>query len=373
MRHDRMAFSNRRQSKQESEAMVKSRRLFLVTLVLIAVLLSATVAVAGCGSSTTTTSATTSATTTSSGSVIGDRALQVEASNPTSGDYANNTITGVNLAQKLNDPAQASQIYLLDVRSKTDYATGHIKGATQVDFASWATPENLAKLPKDKKIVVICYTGNTAAQTASGLRMLGYDAGILKEGMMGWTQEPATASTIAALNSASNPTVTTPNPVQPVDAPPSTTFTPPADADYSTLAAKANAVMAKMPTSGDYANYTIAAGTVNTTITGANKSTVFLLDVRAAADYAKGHIDGATNIPLASLFMPENMKLLPKDKKIIVVCYTGNTAAQAMFMLNMLDYDAATLKFGMMGWNGTGKDAYIQEIQSANNPVVTGP
>ena len=356
--------------------MVKSRRLFLVTLVLIAVLLSATVAVAGCGSSTATTSATTSAATTpSSGSVIGDRALQVEASNPTSGDYANNTITGALLTQKLNDPAQASQLFLLDVRSKADYAKGHIKGTTQVDFASWATPENLAKLPKDKdkKIIVICYTGNTAAQTASGLRMLGFDAAILKGGMMGWTQEPATASTVAALNSANNPTVTTPNPVQPVDAPPSTTFTAPADADYSTLAAKANAVMAKMPTSGDYNLYTIPASTLTTTLAGANKSSVFLLDVRAAADYSKGHIDGAVNIPLASLFMPENMKLLPKDKKIIVICYTGNTAAQAMTMLNMLDYDAATLKFGMMGWNGTGKDAYLQEIQGANNPVVTGP
>ena len=354
--------------------MFKSRKLFLITIVLLGMLLSATVAVAGCGSTTTTTStaATTAATLPSTGSVIGDRALLVEASNPTSGDYANNTLTGTQLAQKLNDPAQASQLFVLDVRSKTDYAAGHIKGATQVDFASWATPENLAKLPKDKKIIVVCYTGNTAAQTASGLRMLGFDAAILKEGMMGWTHTGSTDSTVTALTSANSPTVTTPNPVQPVAAPDSMSFTQPSAADYSTLAAKANAVMSKMPTSGDFNLYTISAANLTTELAGPNKSTIFLLDVRAANDYNQGHIDGAVNIPLAALFMPDNQKLLPKDKKIVVICYTGNTAAQAMIMLNMLDFDAATLKFGMMGWNGTGKDAYLQEIQSANNPVVTG-
>ena len=354
--------------------MVKSRRLFLITIALLGVLLSATVAVAGCGGGTTTTSATTAAATVqSTGTPAGDRALKVLASTPSNGDYANNAVTAATLSQKLNDPAQASQLFLIDIRGKDDFAKGHIKGATQIDFAQWAAPENLSKLPKDKKIVVICYTGNTAAQTTAGLRMLGYDAVVLKEGEMGWAQTSDTQPSINTLNAANNPTVTTPSPSQAAPAPPTATFDKPSDADYSTLAAKANAVMSKMPSSGDYAFNTIGAKVLPTKLADpAQASQLFVVDLRSADDYNKGHIDGAVNIPFTSLAVPDNLKLLPKDKKIVLVCYTGNTAAQAEMILQMLDYDAVVLKFGMMGWNGTGKDSYIQDIQSANNPVVTG-
>jgi len=350
--------------------MVKSRRLFLITLVLLGLLLSATVAVVGCGDTTTTTSATTAAKDTSV--IIGDRALKVFASNPVAPDeYSANSISGAALAKKLSDPAAAAGIYLLDVRSKADFDKGHIQGASQVDFAQWAAPENLSKLPKDKKIVVICYTGNTVAQTVSGLRMLGFDAAILKAGMMGWTQTAATQPTIDALNAANGAVVTTPaNASSP--APAAQAFSKPSDDDYTVLAEKANTVMSKMATSGDYANNTISAEELKTKLAGADKDKLFLLDVRGTADFNKGHIEGAVNVPFAAVAVPDNLKLLPKDKKVIVICYTGNTAAQANTILRMLDYDAAVLKFGMMGWDGTGKAGYITDIQNANNPVVTG-
>jgi len=349
--------------------MLKSRRLFLITLVLLGLLLSATVAIAGCGDTTTTTSATTAAKDTSV--IIGDRALEVFASNAVApDDYAANAISGANLAKKLSDPTAAAGIYLLDVRSKADFDKEHIQGASQVDFAQWAAPENLSKLPKDKKIVVICYTGNTAAQTVSGLRMLGFNAAALKAGMMGWTQTALTQPTIQALNAANGANVTTPaNASSP--APVAQPFSPPSADDYTVLAEKANTVMGKMATSGDYANNTISAEELKTRLAGADKDKLFLLDVRGTADFNKGHIEGAVNVPFAAVAVPDNLKLLPKDKKIIVVCYTGNTAAQANTVLRMLDYDAAVLKFGMMGWSGNGKDGYITDIQNANNPVVT--
>src|SRR5512145_2742039 len=34
-----------------------------------------------------------------------------------------------------------------------------------------------------------------------------------------------------------------------------------------------------------------------------------ILDTRAPADFAKGHVPGAVNIPLAGLFLPENLAL----------------------------------------------------------------
>ncbi len=350
--------------------MVKSRRLFLITLILMGLLLSTAVAITGCGDTTTTTAATTTAAKDNS-TVIGDRALKVLTSNLTTGDYPNNTISGTALATKLGDATQAAQLYVLDIRAKADYDKGHIKGATQVDFAQWAAPDNLNKLPKDKKIIVVCYTGNTAAQTASGLRMLGFDAAVLKAGMNGWTKSTATDQVVADLNAANNPVLTTPAGTS-TPAPAATTFAKPSDSDYTVLAETANKVTSAMQTSGDYANYTVSAANLMTKLGGADKGSLFVLDIRKTDDFNNGHIEGATHVDFGAVAVPDNLKMLPKNKKIVVVCYTGNTAAQTTEILNMLGYDAVVLKYGMMGWNGPGKDAYITDIQNAANPVVTG-
>jgi len=350
--------------------MVKSRRLFLIILVLMGLLLSSTVAIAGCGEEKTATTATTTTAAKDTSTLINDRALKVLASNPVAPDeYAANQIGGTALAKKLADPAQSSMIYVLDIRKKADYDKGHIAGASQVEFPQWAAPENLSKLPKDKKIVVVCYTGNTAAQTVAGMRMLGYDAAILKAGMQGWDGSGKDAS-IAELNSAPNPVVTTPAGTS-AAAPATEAFGKQSDADYKVLAEKANKIFTTMPTEGDYNFNTTKSSKLSENLKGPDKDKLFVIDIRKTEDFNKGHIDGATHIDFAALAVPDNLKMLPKDKKIVVVCYTGNTAAQATTILRMLDYDAVVLKFGMMGWDGSGKDPYIADISAAANPVVT--
>jgi rhodanese-related sulfurtransferase len=79
-----------------------------------------------------------------------------------------------------------------------------------------------------------------------------------------------------------------------------------------------------------------------------------LLDIRAATDFAKGHVPGAVNIPLAQLFQYGNLSTLPTDgTKIVIICYTGHTASMAMGGLVSLGYNAWVLRFGMMGWNAS--------------------
>ena len=70
----------------------------------------------------------------------------------------------------------------LSVRSAADYAKGHIKGAVNIPFGK-GMEQKFSSLPKDKKIIVYCYTGQTAAQTVAGLRLLGYDAVSLNGGI----------------------------------------------------------------------------------------------------------------------------------------------------------------------------------------------
>jgi len=350
--------------------MTKIFRYFLLTTLILGLLLATTVALVGCGDSTTTTAATSKTSSVNTAEVIGARAVKVLSAVST-GDYSANSISGVNLAKKLADPVENKKLYLMDIRKKADYDAGHIDGAKQVEFAKWASSENLdvlAKLPSDTKIIVICYTGNTAAQATGGLRMLGYDAAALQAGMNGWAQSSTTAATVADLQNTNYPDFTTPaNPSAP--APPATTLDKPSADDYKVIAEKANAVMSAMPTDGDYALNTVTAAKLSELLGGSSKP--FVLDIRSAADFNSGHIQDAVNAPFKSVALPENLKLIPKDKKIVVPCYTGNTAAQATMILQMLGYDASVLKYGMMSWDGSaGKADYLSTIQSANNPVV---
>ena len=74
-------------------------------------------------------------------------------------------------------PVGAQVLYVPDV-----YAESPVKGAIN---APWG-PELkkiLKNLPKEKEVMVYCYTGQTAGQAVAGLRVLGYDAVSLKSGM----------------------------------------------------------------------------------------------------------------------------------------------------------------------------------------------
>jgi len=92
-------------------------------------------------------------------------------------------------------------------------------------------------------------------------------------------------------------------------------------------------------------------------------SDFFVLDIRSAVDFGKGHIEGAVNVPFALIAKPENLALYPIDKPILVVCYTGHTASVATGILNTLGYDTWTLRFGMASWAASSS----QKIYSPSN------
>jgi rhodanese-related sulfurtransferase len=85
----------------------------------------------------------------------------------------------------------------------------------------------------------------------------------------------------------------------------------------------------------------------------------FILDVREPAEWAEGHIDGATLIPLGEL--PNRLAEVPKDRDIVVVCRSGNRSATGRDILLDAGYPAATSMSG--GMNDWVADGY---------PVVTG-
>lgn len=54
---------------------------------------------------------------------------------------------------------------------------------------------------------------------------------------------------------------------------------------------------------------------------------VYIIDIRATADFENGHIENAVNIPFAQLL--EHVKGINMDnyEKVAVVCYSGQTAS----------------------------------------------
>lgn len=84
----------------------------------------------------------------------------------------------------------------------------------------------------------------------------------------------------------------------------------------------------------------------------ANDNTYVLVDIRSAADFEKGHVAGAINIPFAT--MGTNLEKLPKDKQIIVSCYSGQTSGQTIAVLKMAGYNAISLKGGFPSYEKAG-------------------
>jgi rhodanese-related sulfurtransferase len=100
----------------------------------------------------------------------------------------------------------------------------------------------------------------------------------------------------------------------------------------------------------------------------------FLVDIRAPADWANGHIPGTINIVGKELFNPDNLAKLPKDQAIVVNCYSGQTASQVTAALNMMGYDAYNLLYAVPSWGTNDKVTYsFTADQSANYKVSTEP
>jgi len=248
-------------------------------------------------------------------------------------------ITASDLFDNLNDGDDANNPYVISVRSQEDYDKGHIPGAVHGDYKTMFTAENLATLPADQQIVVYCYTGQTSSQVVSALNMLGYDAYSMLFGFCAWNSDPNAGGKCfdeAAMGS-DYPTTTDPTAVTMIAYPPAT---PLAD---STQAA---------------ANAYFGNGTKNITSSdlfdnlndGDSSNDPWIISVRSAEDYEKGHLPGAVWEDSTTMFGQDGLISVPPDKPIVVYCYTGQTGSQVTSALNLLGYDASNLLFGMEGW-----------------------
>jgi rhodanese-related sulfurtransferase len=86
-----------------------------------------------------------------------------------------------------------------------------------------------------------------------------------------------------------------------------------------------------------------------------NRNDALVLDVREAPEFAKGHILGAKNLPLAELERRAGELGKHKAKPVIVHCESGNRATGAAATLRRLGFaDVYSLAGGFSAWQQAG-------------------
>ena len=86
-----------------------------------------------------------------------------------------------------------------------------------------------------------------------------------------------------------------------------------------------------------------------------------VIDVRTAAEFAAGHVDGAENIDVTATTFEQQVEQLDKDEEYVVYCQSGNRSADAADQMADLGFTEIV--------DGGG----IVDLQAAGADVVAGP
>jgi len=81
----------------------------------------------------------------------------------------------------------------------------------------------------------------------------------------------------------------------------------------------------------------------------------YIIDIRSAAMWGAGHIDGAVNVADSKTLLTHLVtEGISTTRDIVVVCYSGQSAAWGTALLRLAGYsNAKSLKFGMSSWSTT--------------------
>jgi len=230
---------------------------------------------------------------------------------------------------------------ILDIRQPDVYAEGHVKGAVNVPWGP-DIAKSIDFLPTDKPVMVYCYTGQTANQANALLNFIGVQAKSVRFGYnLGISRQEGFEDVIT--QEASEFPGKSGIEVDPI--------LREAFVDYFESLADVSGTM--------YASNIVSEENVKKMVDAGDEN-IYILSIRQKDAYDAGHVPGAKNIAWGD-GMQSQFSGLPTDKKIIVYCYTGQTAGQTVGALRFLGYDAVSMRGGMgtpanepQGWANNG-------------------
>ncbi len=288
-----------------------------------------------------------------------------------------NTTNADVVAKALMDANAANDPAIIDTREAVDYAKGHIPGAVNIPLQ--ALPQALLdgdpRIPMNKEIVIASYWGDDgdfSVLLVNAFRILdpaaqkaAIDAKTappypkcttIFQGMVAWSFDRELVPAGTRFADALAAGVTVEKPVTPTVTAGVDQQSYPTYSDFETtelitkIAMRARNFLNSFPTQFDIHVYPTALAAELEDGNAADDPQV--ISVRAAADYAKGHIPGAINIPYQQIAnVAAQTKFVETDRPVITYCYTGHTGGLSTMALGILGYDVRNLLYGMNGWS----------------------
>ena len=84
-----------------------------------------------------------------------------------------NAVTRLN-PEDFKKQVEGKKVQLVDVRTPSEFKSGYIKGAKNIDFFSSKFNVELDKLDKEKPVYVYCRSGNRSRQSAKKMEAMGF-------------------------------------------------------------------------------------------------------------------------------------------------------------------------------------------------------
>ncbi len=229
--------------------------------------------------------------------------------------------------------------HVFDLRSADDFAKGHINGAINVSLTNVIDKAN--EVGKDKPILVVCYSGQTAGRAVMALRLSGFaDAQVMKFGFSYWSSdEDFDKWSAKTLNGAGDQAEGNSN--WNTDASPSLpsndypTWNASSTDGAAILAERVNAMLGM-------SGWGVAASAPLD-----NPDGYHVYNYWNEADFTKyGHYKGAYQMmPVA--IANDGLTAFPKSDEFLLYCYTGQTSSFAVAWLQVLGYNAKSIFYGV--------------------------
>jgi rhodanese-related sulfurtransferase len=237
-----------------------------------------------------------------------------------------------------NDYQTVPDYTVLDIRDAATFAAGHIDGAINTSLGDILTVVE-ANAAGTSGYLIVCVTGQTAGHATMALRLMGYEAKVLKFGMCGWNEHFATNWNANAGHENGNKITDNANWVY-TAAPAVETYEYP---DWESVNTDGAAILVERVEAAIVDGFMTAGAT---TVLGAPEN-YQILNYWVEADYLTfGHFDGAYQLNPISLAGDEITAIDPGNESA-VYCYTGQTSSMVTFWLNVLGYDASSILYGV--------------------------
>jgi rhodanese-related sulfurtransferase len=257
-------------------------------------------------------------------------------------DFINNEAFPIINAEEVKNNLKNPKYHVIDIRSETWFDYGHIKGSKNLNAEDLLSYFENTIIPNDfEKIVLICYSGQSASYYAGLLRIAGYNnVYSMKWGMSSWREDFAENTWLKSINNDYASKLEITENTKPAIGNHPVLNTGKSDAK-DILKARLTELF-KLP----YKDFIIKPADVFE-----NTDNYFVVNYTIKDNYALGHIGGSYNYaPHASLTSKTDLLSLPTDKQIVVYDETGLKAAYVVAYLNVLGYKTGNLAYGANGF-----------------------